>query len=122
MTTKQGTVVNAYAVLMGMSRKPLNSFTAYKLFRLKKKLAPIVEFQREQELKIVEEVGGSISEAGEVQFEDTESRKKFVEQQRELGELECEVEAEKITMMPKELPELSVSDMEALEEFIDWKE
>ena len=32
------------------------------------------------------------------------------------------VEAEKITMKPKELPELSVSDMEALEEFIDWEE
>jgi hypothetical protein len=122
MNTTQGKVVIAYTALANMSRKQLNSFTAYKLFRLKKKLASIVEFQREQEIKIVEEVGGSLSETGEVQFKDKEARAKFVEKQRELGELECEVEGEKISMMPKELPEVSLADMEALEEFIDWKE
>ena len=122
MKTTQGKVVTAFMALANMSRKPLNSFTAYKLFRLKKKLSSIVEFQREQEIKIVEEVGGSLSETGEVQFKDKEARAKFVEKQRELGELECEVEGEKISMMPKELPEVSLADMEALEEFIDWKE
>ena len=122
MKTTQGKAVTAFATLAQMSKKPMNSFAAYKLFRLKKALAPIVEFQSEQEQKLIAELGGTITETGMIKIDDAEKRKEFSKQQKELGEMECEIETEKIFMVPKEMPELSVSDMESLEEFIEWKE
>ena len=41
METTQGKAVAAYATLNQMARKPMNSFTAYKLFKLKKALGMI---------------------------------------------------------------------------------
>ena len=45
MQTTQKKAVAAYLALSMMARKPMNSFAAFKLFRLKKALADIVEFQ-----------------------------------------------------------------------------
>lgn len=122
METTQGKAIAAFTTLSQMARKPMNSFAAFKLFKLKKALAPIVEFQSEQEQKIVGELGGIISETGTILIEDIEKRREFIRRQKELGDMECDIETGKIVMMPKELPELSLSDMEALEEFIEWKE
>ena len=41
---------------------------------------------------------------------------------KELEALACDVNIEKMTMFMKEIPELSMSDMEQLEVFIEWKE
>lgn len=122
METTQGKAVNAYAALALMSRKQLNSFTAYKLFKLKKKLVSIVEFQSEQEQKLVAELGGTITENGAIQIEDQSKRMEYLEKHKELENLPCEVDGGKIALYMKEVPDISMADMEALEEFIDWKE
>lgn len=122
METTQGKAVSAYAALAQMSRKPMPSFAAYKLFRLKKALAPIIEFQSEQEAKIVEELGGQINENGTIQLEDPEKRREYVDRHRELEAMTCEVDTKQIVMHMKELPDLSLSEIEALDEFIEWKE
>ena len=122
METTQGKAVSAYAALAQMSRKPMPSFSAFKLFRLKKALSPIVEFQSEQETKIVEELGGKISENGSIQLEDSDKRKEYAERHKELDSMECEIESKKIVMYMKELPDLSIAELDALEEFIEWKE
>lgn len=122
METTQGKAVAAYVTISQMSRKPMNSFAAYKLFRLKKALAPVIEFQSEQEQKIVEELGGRITEAGAIMIEDKDKRKEYNDRHRDLEGMSCEINTEKITMVMKELPELSVADMETLDEYIDWKE
>lgn len=122
MKTTQGKVVKAFNVLVTMGSKPMNSFAAYKLFRLKKALSPVVEFQSEQEYKLVDEIGGTIDPTGRIRIEDKEKQVEFITRHRELEEMECEIETEKIFMVPKEMPEISLSDMESLEEFIEWKE
>lgn len=122
METTQGKAVAAYVTLAQMGKKPMNSFAAYKLFRLKKALAPIIEFQSEQEMKIVEELGGRITEAGAIMIEDKDKRREYNERHKELENMACDVNTERISMFMKELPELSVADMETLDEYIEWKE
>ena len=36
--------------------------------------------------------------------------------------MECEIDTKRIIMTMKELPDLSLADMEALDEFIEWRE
>lgn len=123
MKVKQKQAVSAFTSLVTIARKPMPSFAAYKLFRLKKRLKDVVEFQTEQENSIVEEMGGEVLENGSVLFAEKEKYAEFAKRQKELDDLECEVEGdEKIIMVMKELPELSIADLENLEPFIDWKE
>lgn len=121
METTQGKAVAAFTTLAQMSRKPMTSFAAYKLFRLKKALAPVVEFQSEQEIKIVEELGGTVSDTGAINL-DGDKRAEYFTRHKELEELKCDVSTEKLSMFMKELPDLTMADMESLDDFIDWKE
>lgn len=122
METTQGKAVVAFTTLSRMSQKTLPSFAAYKLFKLKKALAPVVEFQTEQEVKLVEEIGGEISDKGAISFTEQAQREEFFQKHKELEELPCDVATEKIVMHMKELPDLSMADMDALDDFIEWKE
>lgn len=122
MKTTQGKAVAAFTTLAMMARRTMPTLAAYKLFKLKKALADIVDFQSEQEMKLIEELGGSISDSGQLQLDTKEKRKEYAERHKELEAMECEVPTEKICMWMKELPELSLADMEALDEFVIWKE
>ena len=122
MKTTHGTAVTALITINRIGQSPMPSFAAYKLFRLKKKLKDAADFQTEQETKLVEEMGGQIGERGKVNFDDPEKYIQFAEKQKELSDMEYEVEGEKIGMYMTELPNLSVGDMETLDPFIDWKE
>ena len=122
MKTKQGKVTVAFRAILNVAQQPLPSFAAFKLFRLKKALQEIIDFQAEQEQKITEELGGSIDAMGRFHFENDEKSKQFLERHKELDDMECEIGTERISMFMKEIPEISISDMEALDEFIEWKE
>ena len=121
METTQAKAVSAFSTLARLSQKPMPSFAAYKLFRLKKALAPVVEFQSEQEVKIVEELGGTVSETGAITIDD-KGRQEYIKRHKELEEMTCDIDTEKISMFMKELPELTMADLESLDAFIDWKE
>lgn len=122
METTQGKAIAAYGTLAQLGRKTMPSFAAYKLFRLKKALSPMIEFQTEQEEKLVDELGGRITETGVILFAEKEKQAEYAKRHRELEALACEVETERIRMYMKELPEISPEQMEALDEFIEWKE
>lgn len=122
METTQGKAIAAYGTLAQLGRKTMPSFAAYKLFRLKKALSPMIEFQTEQEEKLVDELGGRITETGVILFAEKEKQAEYAKRHRELEGLACEVETERIRMTMKELPEISPEQMEALDDFIEWKE
>ena len=121
MKTTQEKVLNAYATLNKMSQNPMNSFTAFKLFKLKKALQDTVDFQVEQERKIVDEFGGEINEVGQFKI-DPEKRKEFNEKLKELNGMECEIDRDKTVILMAELKDVSLAEMEALEDFVEWKE
>ena len=122
MKTTQGKAISAFITLMEMSKKPMTGQAAFKLFKLKKKLRDIVDFQTEQEQKLAEELGGTITENGKIEFTDPSLYPEFKRRHKELEDLECEIETEKISMTMKELPDMSIAEMDALDEFIDWRE
>ena len=123
MKVTQKQAISAYTSLVTIARKPMPSFAAYKLFRLKKRLKDVVEFRTEQDESIVKEMGGEVLENGSVLFAEKEKYPEFAAKQKELDDMECDVEGDdKIIMVMKELPELSIADLENLEPFIDWKE
>ena len=121
MKTTQEKALNAYAALNRMSQRNMNSFTAYKLFKLKKALQDPVDFRIEQERKMIEELGGTLTETGQAVLE-SESQKTFSEKVKELNALECEIEREKTVIFLAEIKDISLAEIEALEDFIEWKE
>lgn len=121
MKTTQEKALNAYAALNRMAQRSMNSFTAYKLFKLKKALQDPVDFRIEQERKMIEELGGTMTETGQTVL-DSESQKAFNEKVKELNALECEIEREKTVIFLAEIKDITLSEMEALEDFIKWKE
>ena len=122
MITTQGKALSAYTTLLMMSKKPMNSLSSYKLFKIKKALADIVEFQAEQERKLVANYGGSVNENGRVMFTDKTQEAEYGKAFKELQTLECEVNVEPIEMNPVEIPDMSISEIEILSPFIEWKE
>ena len=121
MKTTQEKALNAYAALNKMAQRSMNSFTAYKLFKLKKALQDPVDFRIEQERKMIEELGGTMTETGQAVLEN-ESQKAFNEKVKELNALECEIEREKTVIFLAEIKDITLAEMEALEDFIEWKE
>ena len=82
----------------------------------------IVEFQSEQEVKLIKELGGQVAESGAILIDDKEKRIEYARKHKELEELVCDVNIEPMVMHMKELPEITMADMDTLEEFIEWKE
>lgn len=126
MKTTQGKAVSALIAINRISGQKMPSFAAYKLFRLRKKLKDVAEFQGEQEEKLVEELGGKINEMGRVIWNDPGEKAtkdaEYAKRHKELEDMECEIDTEKIMMTFKEISEITPQDMEALDDFIEWKE
>lgn len=126
MKTTQGKAVNALIAINRISGQKMPSFAAYKLFRLRKKLKDVAEFQGEQEEKLVEELGGKINDLGRITWNDPNEKAtkdaEYAKRHKELEDMECEIDTEKIMMTFKEISEITPQDLEALDEFIEWKE
>lgn len=118
MKTTQRKVVDAYAVLNQMGRK-VTGKTAFALFRLKKQMKEIVEFQGEEEVKLVEQYGGKITEDGRILFGDKEMRTAFQMEQRKLGDMECEIDP--IVIGTGEIPQITMEEIEALDGIVNFE-
>ena len=121
MKTTQQKAVVAFTTITSMGQKPMNSLTAYKFFKLKKALKDAVDFQAEEEMKIINELGGSVTETGEIKLED-DKRAEFIARHKEMEEMECEINSDRVEIMLSEIKDISLADMEILEPFVEWKE
>ena len=121
MKTKQGNAVRAYVVLQSMGRRQLNTVTAFKLFRLKKKLHEIVEFQTEQERTLAESLGGTIDEHGRLIISD-DKRAEYEIKHALIADTDCEIDTEKVTLPMAEIPYSTIEELEALDPFIELTE
>lgn len=126
MKTTHKKAVNAYITLVKMSDIRRAPATQIKLFKLKKLLQPPFEFVNEEESKLVNDFGGTITQTGQITFDgDNEEREKKVkaynEERNKLLDLECDVDLEKpMPIHSAELKEISLAEMEALEEFVEF--
>lgn len=122
MKVKQETAVKAFLTILAISKRPLNSFAAFKLFKLKKALEDSFEFQRQEEDKYIAEFEGVKNDNGSVNFPDAEKTKAFKQKQKELDEVEQDISIGRMMFTLKELPELSIEQIEILDTFIEIKE
>jgi len=120
MKVKQGQAVLAFGVLNLMGKRQLNTGTAFRLFKLKKKLDDVVEFQIEQENSLAESLGGKI-ENGRLILPD-DKKAEYAEKHKAIAEAECEVDSERISLPLREIPFSTIEEIEALDPFIEFTE
>ena len=118
MNITQKQAIDAYKAVRKLEYQDMPGECAVVLFKLRRALEPQYEFQDEQEHKFVNTLDCSISGNGEIVFKDDESRNKYLEKVKELGELEVEVNIKKQKFSIKDL-KLSPNDIAALEPIFD---
>lgn len=113
----QQQALTAYAILMGMGKKATGE-AAFSLFRMKQQLRDIVEFQSEEEAKLVDKLGGKITETGQIIFAGDEEKLAFIEGKKKLGSMEIDPAIEPVRIAPDKIPEINMDEIEALQGFI----
>ena len=121
MKTTQRKATIACRTINGMSRTQLKSPLAFKLYMMKKALMNAVDFQAEEEEKLAESLGVKISETGQFLFPDQETQVKFMKAHNEMLDAEAEIPAEPINVSVKDIPEISIAEIEALDGFINFE-
>lgn len=121
LKTKQGEAVRAFAILGMMGQQQLATPVAYKLFRLRKALSTVVEFQSEQERKLAGELGGHFTDAGKLELPD-EAKAEYEKRHKELADTECEVDCSRVKLKMSDIPVISMDVIDALDLFIEFKE
>ena len=118
--TTQGKATRAYLTLDRMGNRTLPANAAFRLFKVKKALQSAFEFETEEEKKYLAEFGGELKD-GFVNFETPEKAKGFETKKKELDSMEIEVEVEVPTIRLEEMKEVTISELEALEGFVNFK-
>ena len=113
----QQQALTAYAILMGMGKKATGE-AAFSLFRMKQQLRDIVEFQSEEEAKLVDKLGGKITESGQIIFAGDEEKRAFIEGKKKRGSMEIDPAIEPVRIAPDKIPEINMDEIEALQGFI----
>lgn len=94
---------------------------ALDLFRMKNALKESVDFQVEEELKLVNEYGGVITDKGSIIIADKEKREAFLTARKELGEMECQIEMEPVKLSLDKNPDITMEDIEQLDGFVEFE-
>lgn len=118
MKTTQGKVLTAYTALTRI-RNRVKGKDALALFQLKNRMQENIDFQGEEELKLVDEYGGQVTD-GMVLIADEEKRKGFNAAMAELRQMEVEIKADKPEISMDRCPEITMEDIEQLHEFINF--
>ena len=118
--TTQGRIMDAMGAINRLRQK-VKGHDALNLFHLKNVLQEHVDFQAEEEQKLIAECGGTIIEGGMVRITDNEQRNKFNEEYRKLLNLEVEVKTGVITLSLERNPDITLEDIEQLNGFIIFK-
>lgn len=120
MKTTQEKVLTAYSALTRI-RKTVRGVTALDLFHLKNQLQENIDFQSEEEMKLIDEYGGTVTGDGLVLIADEEKKKAFAKAMAELRKMEVEIKADMPTVNLEKNPEITMEDIEQLHEFINFK-
>jgi hypothetical protein len=117
--------IEAYKLINNLNSVRMKSTaTSRKLFGLKTLLKPNFEFYMEEEQKLVDDLGGKITEDGKIIFADQEEgTKKFLEGREELNKTECEIAIDTpIIFRDAEGVQVSGNDIETLQGLADFIE
>ena len=117
---KQQQIVNAYKVIKKYENEKLPLDISYGLFKVKKLLQPQWDFEIEQENKIYEKYDPQFEDNGKMTFKNDDDELNFIKELNELLEMEIEWDEEKVQIDFNNRVDLSLADVEALDNFITF--
>ncbi len=121
METTHGKACAAF-VALSQIRSIVKGLDALHVFHMRNKLKDAVDFMAEEELKIVNELDGMVTETGTVIIPDKEKRKEYLVGRKKLEEMPYEVNADPITIQIDRCPDVTAEQIEMLDGFVIFKE
>lgn len=124
---KQSTIIRAFKALNNIYGQKTTLSVSHKLWTLRNMLMPHWEFQSEKEREVIEKYDPEVKPDGSVQFKSKEDgeacMKEYTQTVNELADLDVDLgDFKKIVLHFDDKLEMSVEDMDALSEFIDFVE
>ena len=115
----QSKIVSAYKALTKLSQQDLPIRLAFDLFKIKQLLQPQWDFQIEEETKVT--AAAKPLPDGRLEFQTTEEAETCRKKLTEIGEMEVELEIKKASIPLTAEIRLSVEDIEALKDFVEFE-
>ena len=112
LTQKQA--IEAYRSVRKLEEQDMPYRDARVLFEARKALEPQLQFQDEQERKLLDQLGCQISQNGAIMFSSEDAKAEYIRKITEIGEVEVEVDLEKKKFNPDALT-MNARDIEALD-------
>ena len=124
---KQSKIIRAYKVLESLYNQKTSLAVSHKLWTLRKLLAPQWEFQEEKEKEVFMKYSPEALPDGKLKFKSEEESKACLDEYQklitELSDLDVDLgEFNKIVLHADDKLDISMEDMDALSEFIDFVE
>ena len=116
----QTTHGKAYAAFMAIVqiRSMVKGMDALHAFHLKNMLRETVDFMGEEEIRMVEEAGGIITETGQVLIPDKQKQKAYIAERKKLDEMPCEIQTEPIRIPISRCQDVTAEQIEMLDGFV----
>lgn len=121
MKTTHGKALAAF-VTLSQIRGMVRGMDALHVFHLKTVLQESVDFLTEEEMRLVQEVDGIITETGTVIIPDKAKREQYLTERKKLDELPCEIPADPITIRIDKCPDVTAEQIEMLDGFVIFTE
>ncbi len=124
---KQIKIIRAYKALNNIYDQKASLAVSHKLWTLRKKLAPQWEFQSEKEQEIIMKYNPEIKLDGSIMFKSKEDEqacmREYSQMISELADIDVDIgELKKIELHSDNKLEMSIEDMDALSDFIEFIE
>lgn len=118
---KQLEAVKAYKVLAALGTEKLPVNTAFALFKQKRALQPAYDFQAEQEKAIAERYNATLDDRGYYHADTEEHGKAMRDELTALSNNDCTLEIGCVDVDVPQDFKISMTDLETLEPFINFK-
>ena len=124
---KQSKIIRAYKALTNISQQKLPLSVSYKLWNLSRLLQPQWEFQTDEEAKVIEKYNPVANADGSMNFGSEERAKEckaeYEKTVAEIAELDVDLgDFKKVTLHLDDNIDISIGEIEALSEFVDFVE
>ena len=115
----QSKIVSAYKALTKLSQQDLPIRLAFDLFKIKQQLQPQWDFQIEEETKAA--ATAKQLPGGRLEFPSPEEVEAFRKRIAEIGDMDVDLEIKKASIPLTAEIRLSVEDIEALKDFVEFE-
>lgn len=121
METTHGRAYSAF-IALNQIRGIVKGMDALHVFHLKNVLKEAVDFMSEEELRIVHDRDGIVTETGTVIIPDKAKREEYLAERKKLEEMPYEVNTEPITIRIDRCPDVTAEQIEMLDGFVIFEE